>query len=161
MTTPFLWGLGTSNSGLLTSLLTLQSTELNSLTTSSVIVSSVGGSSGKFTNADTGGAIWAEVFATLGAIGSALTVGANIAGWFLQSPDSGTTYESATLVPPRPADFVIPLPATTIGAGSFYKCGWLVRVPALQFKVLTQNNTAQTFAASANTVKLAPISVQM
>lgn len=160
MTTPFLWGLGTSNNGLLVSLLTLQSTELNSLANAGVVLSSVGGSSGKFTNVDTGAAIWGDVFLTLGAIGSALTAGANISGWFIESPDSGSTYEKSSAAPPRAPDFIIPLPVTTISAADQFKSGGLVRLPAVQFKVLLQNNTGQALAATSNTVKLAPISVQ-
>lgn len=160
MTTPFLWGLGTSNSGLLTSLLTLQSTELNSLANAAVVLSSVGGSSGKFTNNDTGGAIWGELFLTLGAIGSTLSAGANIAGWFISSPDSGSTYEKSSAAPPRPPDFIIPLPATTISAADQFKAAGKVMLPSVQFKVLLQNNTGQALAASANTLKAAPISVQ-
>src|ERR1700704_2854535 len=44
-----LWNTGTSNSGLLATAITLQSTELNALANAALIVSSVGGSSGKFT----------------------------------------------------------------------------------------------------------------
>lgn len=160
MTIPFLWGLGTSNSGLLAALLTLQSTELNSLTNTSVALSSVGGSSGKFTNANTGAAIWGDLFLTLGAIGSALSNGANIAGWFISSADSGSTYEKASIAPARPPDFIIPLPATTISAADQFKSAGKVLLPAVQFKVLLQNNTGQSLASSANALKLAPISVQ-
>jgi hypothetical protein len=160
MTTPFLWGLGSSNSGLLATLLTLQSTELNSLANGSVVLSSVGGVSGKFTNADTAGAIWAELFLTLGAIGSALSAGANVAGWFISSADSGTTYEKSSAAPARAPDFIIPLPATAISAADQFKAAGKVLLPSLQFKVLLQTNPGQALAASANTLKLAPISVQ-
>lgn len=159
MTTPFLWGLGTSNSGLLASLLTLQSTELNSLANGSVALSSVGGSSGKFTNANTGGAIWAELFLTLGAIGSALSPGANLAGWFILSSDSGSTYEKSSVAPARPPNFLIPLPATIITAADQFPSAGKVLLPSVQFKVLLQNNGGQSLASSANTLKLAPISV--
>jgi hypothetical protein len=159
MTTPFLWGLGTSNNGLLASLLTLQSTELNSLASGSVALSSVGGSSGKFTNANTGAAIWGELFLTLGTIGSALQSGANVAGWFISSSDSGSTYEKSSAAPSRPPDFIIPLPAATISAADQFKAAGKILLPSVQFKVLLQNNTGQTFASSANTLKLAPISV--
>lgn len=160
MTTPFLWGLGASNNGLLASLLTLQSTELNTLTNTSIALSSVGGSSGKFTNNDTGGAIWGELFLTLGAIGSALSAGANMAGWFIESPDSGSTYEKASAAPARPPDFIIPLPAATISAADQFKAAGKVLLPSVQHKVLLQNNTGQSLASSVNTLKLAPISVQ-
>jgi hypothetical protein len=160
MTTPFLWGLGTSNNGLLVSLLTLQSTELNSLTDTSISLSSVGGSSGKFTNSDTGGAIWGEMFLTLGAISSALNPGANVAGWFIKSSDSGSTFEKSSIIPPRPPDFIIPLPEDTISSADEFTAVGKVLLPSVQFKVMLQNNTGQSFASSANLLKLAPISVQ-
>lgn len=160
MATNFLYATGTSNSGLLTAAVTLQSTELNALANAALIISSVGGASGKFTNSDTAQGIFADMFLTLGAIGSALAAGANLAGWFLTSPDSGTTIESLTVAPPRAPDFILPLPATTIGAASVYRSGGLVRLPALQFKVLLQNNSGQALAATANTLKMAPYAVQ-
>jgi hypothetical protein len=43
MTSPFLWGAGSSNNGLITSALTLITTELNSLATATAVISSVGG----------------------------------------------------------------------------------------------------------------------
>jgi len=158
-TTPFLWGTGTNNDGLLATLLTLQSTELNSLANAALIISSVGGSSGKFTTANDGAAIWGDLFLTLGAIGSTLSAGANLAGWFLTTPD-GSNFESLTVAAPRATDFIVPLPVSTIGAGSMFKAAGLVRLPALPFKVLVQNNSGQAFAASGNTVKVAPVSVQ-
>jgi hypothetical protein len=159
MPTDFLYAAGTSNSGLLGSVLTLQSTELNSLASGSLIVSSVGGASGKFTNNDTAQGIFADLFLTLGAIGTALSAGANVAGWFLDSPDSGTTYESLTAQPARPPDFIIPLPATTISGGTVFAAHGIV-LSALQFKVLVMNNSGQTFASSANTLKLAASAIQ-
>jgi hypothetical protein len=104
MATNFLWNAGTSNNGLLTSAITLMSTELESIASAAVIVSSVGGSSGLFTNSNTAQAIWADLFYYPGNAGCTPTAGANMSGWFLTSPDGGTTFESATVAPARPPD---------------------------------------------------------
>jgi hypothetical protein len=151
----FLWNPGTSNNGLAATAFNLMSTELNSLTTGSYAVSS-----GTFSNTSSVQSIWAELFLTLGAIGSALSAGANIAGWFLQSYDGGTTYEQASVVPPRGPDFIIPLPVSTISAATVWLSNGLVLVPALKYKVGVQNNTGQTLASSANTIKAAPVNMQ-
>jgi len=157
---PNVWYPGTSNNGLLTSALTLESTELNSLTNGSVAVSTVGGSSGIFTNSNTGQAVRAEIFAALGTAGATCAAGANLAGWFLQSSDGGTTFEPTGSAPARSPDFVIPLPATTLNAT--FKAPGPVVVPALKFKVLIQNNcgASGTLAASANTISLVPEALQ-
>jgi hypothetical protein len=153
-----LWAPGTSNSGLLATAFNLMTTELDSRANAAVIISSVGGSSGKFTNADTAQAKWGEIYLTLGTV-TTMTAGGALSGWFLTSYDSGTTYESTTVVPPRAPDFIVPLDATT--GNKVYKASGLVRIPALQFKVMIQNNSGQSFTASGNTLKLAPIAELM
>jgi len=155
--TPFIWNPGTGNNGLYASLLTLESTELNSLTTGSVAVSTVGGSSGLFTNSNTGQAIWASVYFNAGTAGGSCSVGGNISIWFLTSPN-GSTFEATGSAPQRAPDVYIALPATTLNAT--FKAPGLVQVPAENFKVLAQNNCGQTLAASANTITLAPLAVQ-
>jgi hypothetical protein len=156
----FLWNPGTSNNGLTTTAFSLQTTELNSLTTGSYVVSSVNGSSGVFSNTSGAQAIWSEFFLTLGAIGTALSAGANIAGWFLKSYDGGTTFEQTSSSPPRAPDFIIPLPAATISAATVWGGSGLVLVPALKYKVGLQNNTGQTLASSGNTLRAAPVNMQ-
>lgn len=153
MTANFLWNSGTSNNGLLVTALALETSELNTLTNGSTALSSVGGSSGAFNQSNTAQAMWADLFLTLGAIGSALAAGANIAGWFVLSYDGGTTFEATATALSRPPDFLIPLPASTISAASVAKASGKVLMPALPFKVLTQNNTGQSLASSANTLR--------
>jgi hypothetical protein len=167
MATNFLWAGGTSNNGLVaSSAVTLMTTELESLTNGSVTVSSVNGSSGLFKNSSFNQAMWAELYLSLGnpGISSALSAGGNLAGWFLTSLDGGSTYESGSVAPPRPPDFLIPLPATTIAGGaSPFKAAGLVLIPALEFYTLVQNNSGQTFGAGSTTppwLKAAPIAMQ-
>jgi hypothetical protein len=168
MSSNFLWNQGYSgNNGLLEAAFNLLTTELESLASGSVIVSSVGGSSGLFTNSNTAQAILAELYLMLGnpGIGSALSSGANLAGWFLTSPDGGTTFESTSAAPPRAPDFIVPLPATTITGGStqLFKAQGPVILPALEFKVLVQNNAGQTFGNGGTTapyLKCAPYAMQ-
>lgn len=154
----FLWNSGTSNNGQIASSLTLETTELNSLANAAVAVSSVGGSSGLFTNANTGQAIWGQIQFTAGTAGAACAAGANISGWFLTTFD-GTTFEPTAAAPARAPDFVISLPATTLNATYM---STLIRVPALKFKVLAQNNcgASGTLAASANILTLGLMAIQ-
>ncbi len=152
MTTNFLWNAGTSNNGLIVSAFNLMTTELESLTNTTLVSSSVGGSSGLFTNSNTAQAMWADLFFNVGSpgIGSALTTGAALQGWFLTSFD-GSTFEP-TALPARPSDFIIPMPATTITALNTYKTAQPVLLPAINFKVLVQNSTGQTFGSGGTTV---------
>lgn len=165
MTSNFLWNAGTGNNGLIGSLVSLMTTELESITTGSVIISSVNGASGVFTNSNTGQALFGEIFYYAGNAGcTPSTAGANIAGWFLTTPDS-TAYELTTAAPARSPDFIIPLPLSAIGGANtnVEKAAGLVRVPAIPFKVLIQNNSGVTFGAGGTTapyLKLAPIAMQ-
>lgn len=164
MATNFLWAAGTN--GLIASAFNAMTTEIESLTNGSVIISSVGGASGVFSSTQTGQALECEIMLSLGnpGVASALTAGACITGWFLKSLDGGTTFETTTVVPPRAPDFIIALPATTIGntAPPFGATG-PVPLPAVPFKVMIQNNTGQTLGSGATTVpylKIGPIAPQ-
>lgn len=154
----YLWDTGTSNNGLLTSVVTLMTTEIASLSSGSVIISSVNGASGVFNTTNTGGAILGEIYFSEGNAGNTPVAGGNVTGWFLTTPD-GSTYESITAVPPRAPDFIVPLPAGAITTALF-KANGLVNIPALPFKVLIQNNSGANFGAGATTagyLKLAPV----
>src|SRR5689334_12539807 len=122
MTSNLLWGAGTSNNGLLTAAFNFMAdtSELASLANNAYVVSSVSGSSGVFSNSTTAQAVYADLFLTLGAIGSSLGTNACLAGWFLESYDGGTTFEQTSAVPSRPCDFTIPLPNSTISAAAVY-----------------------------------------
>lgn len=157
--TPFLWQPGTSNGGLSAPALTLMTTELNSLASGSVAVSSIGGASGVFSNANTGQVIWSPMVLTLGATAGAFQTGGNLSCWFLQSVD-GVTFESISAAPPRAPDVVFPVPASALSATAAFLSQGLVRVPALKFKILCQNNSGQALNAAGNTIVLAPTAVQ-
>lgn len=157
--TPFLWEQGTLNSGLYAPTITVMSTELNSLASGSVTVSSVGGTSGVFTNANTQQVIWSPMVLTLSTTAGAFQTGGNLSCWFLQSLD-GVTFENNAAAPPRAPDAVFPLPATTLSSTTMFLAQGLVRVPALKFKILCQNNSGQSFNATGNTIALAPTAVQ-
>ena len=157
--TPFLWQPGTANNGLSAPVLTLMSTELASLASGSAALSSVGGTGGVFTNSNTGQVIWAPLVLTLGSTAGAFQTGANLSCWFLQSLD-GVNFETGTVAPPRAPDVVFPLPATALAAAATFLSQGLVRIPALNFKVLCQNNSGQPLNAFGNLVVLAPTAVQ-
>jgi hypothetical protein len=156
---PFLWGAGASNNGLITSALALMTTELNSLASGSGIISSANGLStnGVFADTLTGQAILGDVYFKLG--GSATpTAGANIAGWFLTSPDGGTTYENTTVSPARAPDFVIPVPANAYtGGGQVFKTPGVHKVilPATYFKLYVVGTLGVSLPSSGNTLTLA------
>jgi hypothetical protein len=157
--TPFLWQPGAAGNGLYAPALTLMSTELNAVASGAVALSSVGGSSGVFSNTNTGQVIWSPLMLTLGSTAGAFQTGGNLSCWFLQSID-GVTFESGTAAPPRAPDMVFPVPAAALAATATFLSQGLVRLPALRFKVLCQNNSGQSLNASGNSVVLAPTAVQ-
>lgn len=172
MPTNFLWSTGTGGlASPLTTPLTLMSTELASLaastsSTSGIAVSAATGSSGVFTSTWFGQAVWGELMYSMGSPGSsvnAMGAGSNIAGWWLTSQD-GVTFESTLAAPPRAPDFIIPFPATTIApSASPFKSAGLVRLPALNCRVMVQNNSTNTLGGSSSplaTLKLAPVAMQ-
>ena len=166
MTNPFIWGAGTANNGLYIPSFNLLTTEIESLTTGSIVVSSVGGTSGLFSVTQTGQAVLAELFFSFGnpGVASALSNGACITGWFLPQANS-TVFESKTLVNSRNPDFIVPLPATTIPNTPItpFKALGPVILPALPFFVMIQNNTGRTTGNGGTTppyLVCAPYTVQ-
>lgn len=153
MATNFLWNTGTSNNGLITSALDLATTELNSLTSGSYVISSVGGASGVFTNSNTAAAMWAVPVWTWG---GTLTPGGNVnmSCWFAESLD-GSTFEDASNLLARAPDIVFAFSANSYTSGKIVLAqGRICRVPALKFKVITQNNVNGTLPSSGNKVTL-------
>ena len=162
MTSPFLWGAGSSNNGLITSALTLMTIELNSLASGGGAVSSAGGLStnGVFNDTLTGQAILGDVSFLAGGAFTP-TAGANITGWFIKSRDGGTTYDWSSAAPARAPDFIIPLIASAYVAN---QQAWTpgthkVIVPAGYFKVYAVNNSGVSLPSSGNTLALSSPSI--
>jgi hypothetical protein len=162
---PFLWDDTNATSGLAITAVSVLTTELESVTNTSVAGSTVGGSSGVFLNTYFAQAIWADIFYAVGNPGytGTLSTGANLACWFLTSPDGGTTFENTAVAPARPPDFIIPMPAATSLAANSVFASRNVMLPALEFKILVQNNTGQTMPSGGTTapsIKIAPVAMQ-
>lgn len=144
--------------GLTVSLLTLATTELNTLTSASVVITSVGGTSGVFTQTNTGNAIWAYIIYKTG--GAITPTGApNISIWEINSNDTGTTFEKNSAAPARPADIVINFNAAALSTNDQI---WspLVRLSPFSNKYLIQNNLGVSTASSGNTITAAIIETQ-
>lgn len=164
--TNFLEAPGTN--GFITAPFNLLSTELNTQTNGSAVTSSVGGSSGVFSQSNTANAIFAMIYFTSGGSFTPSTSAADFAGWFLTSPDGGSTFETATATPSttvlalsRPPDFIIPFSNAAYASGNIAICsGGFVQMPWGSFKVLLQNYTGVSLPASGNTIKAGPVAIQ-
>jgi len=161
MATNFLEATGGSTAGYFSSVTTLISSELVSLASSLTTTSgSVFTSSGSF-----GQAIWGEVYIKWG--GSVTpVVGGNISGWFLRTPDGGTTFETApssALSLARSPDFIIPLSTLAYASGNICYAGGLIKMPWSPSKIFIQNNVGATLPSSATAytvIGLGPVAVQ-
>lgn len=155
MASDFLLDAGTS--GFIATPFNLQSTELNALTNGSSAVSSVGGTSGVYTQSNFNNAQW---FIPLFIAGGAFTptAGGAISGWFLFSDNGGTNFEKtvSNTALPRPPDFVIPLFASAYASGD-RAFGPIARGPWPSCKVLLINNAGATLPATGNLVLAAPV----
>lgn len=162
MATNFLETTGTN--GFLTTPFNLLSTELNALATATpgVATSSVGGTSGVFTQTNFGSGIWGVVHFLAGGAFTPIA-GAYIPGWFLYSPDGGTSFEKtstgATADLPRPPDFIIPLFAAAYAANDISSSG-IIRLPWWSCKVFVVNRAGANFPATGNLIKAASVAVQ-
>lgn len=150
-TTTSLWAPGTSNDGNYVALLTLATTELNSLTTGSYAISSVGGASGIYTNSNTGQAMFGIPIFTFGGTVTPATPFI-LSCWFLQSAD-GTTFEDSSALLARAPDFVFAFSANAYASKTVIAPR--VVVPALKWKLGVLSGVGATLASTGNTIKLA------
>jgi hypothetical protein len=142
---------------------TVLSTELNSLANNTLVVSSVGGSSGIFDNTIgnsgvSNGYLLGDVQMVC-SFGTTPTANTALLIWFLQTID-GTNYESgsASITPARAPDVVLPFIGQT---ASQIVTLHNVPLPAGKFYVLAQNSgSGQSLASSGNTVKIRPYTPQ-
>jgi hypothetical protein len=159
MATNFLEYSGGTN-GFLTAPFNLMSTELNALANGSNAVSSAGGTSGVFTQSSWGSGIWGVIDLVAGGAFTP-TAGGYLAGWFLYSPDGGTTFEKVVAATdlPRAPDFIIPLFASAYAANDVSSSG-LVKLPWWSHKVYIANHAGVALASTSNLIKGASVAVQ-
>lgn len=159
MTAPFEWSPGTN--GFTSTPFNLMSSELNSLATGNTATSSVGGTSGVFSQTDIDNALLAEIWFSAGGAFTP-TTGAYIAGWFLRSSDGGTTFEktvSNTAVARQP-DFVIPFINSAHASGNLVFASGPVIMPATSHKLFVRSVAGVTLPASGNLILCGPVKYQ-
>lgn len=146
----------------------LMTTEMNSLGSGNAATSSVGGSSGVFSQSNTVNAMFGSLWFTAGGAFTP-TAGGFLAGWFLRSTNGGTTFEdiiatASTTQPalPRAPDFTIPVFENA--AFSANKIKWAqgghIRLPWESFKVVIQNLSGVALSASGHKLTLGPVAMQ-
>lgn len=147
--------------GFLTAPINVMTTELNTLANNTSAVSSVGGTSGVFTQANLGSGIWGAAHLKMGGAVTP-TAGGYVAGWFLYSPDAGSTFEftvSNTDLP-RPPDFIIPLFASAYASGNQSQSSGIIRLPWWSYKVFVVNHAGVSLPASGNVIQIGSVGIQ-
>lgn len=145
--------------GFLTTPFTLMSTEFVGLTSSGTVTSA-----SAINQITTANGIYGYVYLTVGSATFTSLAGGNLAGWWLNSVDGGTTFETAVssvLSQPRSPDWIIPLSTVAVSASGIYMSP-LIRLPWATAKTYVQNNTGTTLGASGSqnpTIKCAPVAV--
>lgn len=162
MATNFLHATGT-NGFIATPFTVIGSTELNAVANAAAIISSTNGSSGQFNQTNFAHAQYGYFYATTGASsGWQPTAGGNLTGWYIHSPDGGTTWQTTLLLPPAsPPDFIIPLStATAMPASAIVGVSTIVPLPYDTVKICIVNNSGATTASVNNTITCAPVADQ-
>lgn len=167
MATTFLHALGsagfTTNSGYIVAPFNMiGSTELSGLANTSTALSSTGGTSGVFNQVIFGQAPLGVIYLTVVTTSWVGTTGGNLAGWWLHGANSSSTLESqsATVAPPRPPDWIIPVTVTAAVGSTFFASGSPVSLPYDTCKVLVQNNSGATLGAGNHTIQVGPVADQ-
>lgn len=140
----------------------LETTELNALANGNTATSSVGGSSGVFTQSSIANAPQGSMWFTSGGSFTP-TAGGQILVWFLRSPDGGSTFEKAVsnTAFPRPPDAIIPLFGSAYASGDkSWVSGAIVDLPWESFKVVVMNNSGAALPATGNKVTLGPVALR-
>lgn len=169
MATNFLEAAGTN--GFIATPFNLLSTEagFNSLANGGAVTSTVGGSSGVFSQTNNANGIWGSLYFTAGgAFTPTATNGGLFAIWFLLSPDGGSTFETpkataSTTVSAlsRSPDAIITLDIAAYATGNIAWCqGRYVKLPWESYKVVLQNLSGVTLPASGNLIKVGPVAIQ-
>lgn len=155
MPTPFL-----QETGFLTNPFNLMTTELNALGSGANVVSSVGGTSGVFTQTNFASGIFGMVHFKAGGAFTPV-VGGYIAGWFLFSPD-GSAFERVTAAVdlPRPPDFIIPFPNSATANNDLFQASGLVRLPWWSTKLYVGNRCGVALSASGHVIQCTPVATQ-
>jgi hypothetical protein len=156
--TDFLQKTGTN--GFLTAPFNMMSTELNTLANNASAVSSVGGTSGVFTQTSWGSGIWGVAHFLAGGTFTP-GVGGYLAAWFLYSPDGGTSFEkvvSGTDMA-RPPDFTVPLYNSSHAANDVVQSSGIIRMPWWSTKLFVVNHAGVSLPSSANLIKLGSVAI--
>lgn len=158
MPTNFLEATGTN--GFLVAPFNLQSTELNALANGNSAVSSVGGTSGVFTQTNWASGIWGVAHFLAGGAFTP-TAGGYIAAWFLYSPDGGSTFEKVVSNTdlPRGPDFIVPVFASAYASSDISQAP-LFRVPWWSTKLFVVNHAGVSLPATGNLIKGASVAIQ-
>jgi len=141
--------------------------EASALTNGSAVTSSYWNNTGTFTQTHIDQGAQADVwFMAGGAFTPA--VGGALNGWFLESWDGGTSFDTVLATPsatvpaiPRAPDFTIPLDNVAYAAGNVSRAAgrFITPLPTVSFKVRLQNMAGVTMPATW-AVFLAPWAVQ-
>lgn len=138
-------------------LTTLLDTQLNSLASNAY--SGVGSAfNNVFATANFNGYFLADVMLNLAAYTGTPTAGSYIGVWFIPAAD-GTNYDTSGSTISVGPDVIIPVDA--LASGPYQRTMRNIWLPCGQFKTLAQNNgTGIALAASGNTIKVRPVSMQ-